>query len=382
VEVAESYQPDVSAYDLYLKGKSLYQTNRPEDMQAAEKLYLKALEIDPKYALAITGLSDVYAFQYMAYYDHTPQRIGLARDKALEAIEINPDLPEAHRSLARYFMFTGDMESAERSLLNTIDMNPKFAIGYRTLAWLKMASQEFSEASKWARKALELAPTDLETLLLLGNISQNELKLTAAIATLERAIELGPDYGRAYYSLGQVYMKLGALDRAQENFTLATKYKGDPNCCIDNGYISLIKKDYDDARGKFNQSIESGYFPFVANYYLGFTEQLAGNRDEARDYYQKAVSQMREFDFTRQENLPVVPYYALSLIGFGRREDAELALNEMAELQGLDASLYYQLGRGYAMLGKRDRAQKFLDLSVGKPMGPTKRELEQDPHFA
>ncbi len=81
--------------------QSYYQTNRPKDLRFAAELYHKALEIDSQFALAHTGLADVYAFQYMAYYDRTSERIAAAKEQAERALELKPDLPQAHRALGR-----------------------------------------------------------------------------------------------------------------------------------------------------------------------------------------------------------------------------------------------------------------------------------------
>ncbi|MFQ5500424.1 MAG: protein kinase, partial [Candidatus Zixiibacteriota bacterium] len=87
IETAEAKRPDVTAYDYYLKGKSYYQTNRQEDLVFSIDLYKKALELAPQMAIVHAGLSDVYAFQYMAYYDRSPHRIEFARQQANRALE-------------------------------------------------------------------------------------------------------------------------------------------------------------------------------------------------------------------------------------------------------------------------------------------------------
>ncbi|MCK4655736.1 MAG: protein kinase, partial [candidate division Zixibacteria bacterium] len=235
VSVEDAVVTDISAYDYYLKGLSYYQTNRPEDLDFAAGMFSKSLELDSEFALAHAGLSDVHTFQYMAYYDRSPEKITTAKQEALRALEINPKLPEAHRSLGRYYQHMGDFACAERSLLKAVEISPKYAVGYRTLAWLSEARGSYKDALRWASKALELAPTDLETLLLISEIHIYEKKFTLAIATLTRTLEIGPDYGRAYYILGVVYSKMGALDAALENLQLSAKYKGNPNCYVDAG---------------------------------------------------------------------------------------------------------------------------------------------------
>jgi tetratricopeptide (TPR) repeat protein len=382
IQVEEQLRADVSAYDFYLKGKSYYQTNKPEDLEFAISMFNKAVEIEPAFALAHAGLSDVYAFQYMAYYDRTLERITQSQTEALKAIELDPRLPDAHRSLARYYMFTGNAKKAEECLLTATGLNPKYALGYRTLAWLKAGQGNYESATEWAGKALELAPTDLETMLLLGLISMNQQKLTVAMATLQRAVELGPDYGRAYYNLGQVYLKLGVLDLALENYLLAIKYKGDPNCYIDCGYVYLIKRDYQAARGQFEESVKSGYFPFVAEYYLGLTELVRGNREEALAYFMKAFELTKKLDFQKPENIKVMAYHALALAGLNDRENSLATLQVLEARSDLDGEVLYNIARCRMLLGDEREAQETLCKAVTRPSGPTEKEIAFDPLFS
>ncbi|MCB2229654.1 protein kinase [bacterium] len=379
--VGEDLRADVSAYDFYLKGKSYYQTNKPDDLEFAASMYSRALEVDDRFALAHAGLADVYAFQYMAFYDRTVERIEAARKEALRAIELDPKLPEAHRSLARYYMFTGQPRKAEASLLKAVELNPKYAIGYRTLAWLERGMGDDETANAYARRALELAPTDLETLLLLGMIAMNQGKHTLAVATLQRAIELGPDYGRAYYVLGQVYVKLGALDPALENFVLAIKYKGDPNAHLDCGFVLLMGGHHDKAREKFEESVQLGFFPFVAEYYLGLNELCAGNRVRARQYFDRALNKMQSFDRGKPENIPVLAYQALAMAGSGRVETARELLDWIAEQEELNGEVLYNVACGYALLGKRMTSAGILQRALKVVAAPTEKQIALDPHF-
>lgn len=381
IKVADLLQTNFSAYDYYLKGKNYYQTNKPDDLKFATQMYTKALEIEENYSLAHAGLSDVYAFEFMAYYDRTDQKIESSKKEAMKAIELNAKSPEAYRSLARYHMFTGSSSKAEECLIKSVDLDPKFAIGYRTLSWLELSKGDYNEATRWAKKSLDLLPTDLETLLLLSLITINQKKFTAAIATLQRAIELGPDYGRAYYYLGQVYLKLGVLEPSLDNFKSAIKFEGDPNCFIDCGYVHLIKKQYQEAEQKFKESITAGYFPFVANYYLGLSHLFQNDFESANLAFEEGLKQTRKFDFSKAENMHILAYQALILAGLKRNDDA-MAEIEKIELTGeLDGEILNNLARCYSLLGMTEKAEQYKKYSFEAPAGPSEKEAAIDPHF-
>jgi serine/threonine protein kinase/Flp pilus assembly protein TadD len=382
VDVEDFLKTDVSAYDLYLKGKNYYQTTTPEYLNLAAVMYQRALEIDPNLALAHAGLADVYTYQYMAYYDRTPERIRAALQEADMAIKLAPKLPEAHRSLGRYYMFTGRIAEAELAFSMAIEFNPKYAIAYRSMAWLKEQQGDIKEAIAWATKALELAPTDLETLLLLSMLNMDQQKFTVAMATLQRAIELGPDYGRAYYLLGEVYKKLGVLDRALENMILAIRYKGDPNCYVEAGYIHLVNREYDQARSRLKESVEAGYLAFVAEYYLGFLELSLGNQPEALDHFGRSVTLGIVGETDGTENLHISAYRALAWAAMGKSAEAIAVLEHVAAQPGANGELLCTVARGYALAGELDQARSLLARALAAHAGPTEKELRLDPHFA
>jgi len=381
IDVEDYFKTDIAAYEYYLKGKNYYQTNKPDDLKIAERMFEKALEIDPDLAYAYSGLSDVYAFQYMAYYDRSQERIDKAKEQALKAIEISPQLPEAHRSLGRYYMFAGEFDEAEKSFLKAIEYNPKYAIGYRTLAWLKEMTGDHKNAIEWAKMALKYSPNDTETLLLLSLINMDLKKYTVALATLQRAIELAPDYGRAYYNLGLVYEKLGVLELALENYLQAIKYKGDPNAYVEAGYIYLINQEYDKARATLEESIREGCFPFIAYYYLGYTEKMSGNSNKEDEYFKKSVKSAEENISEDEENIHVKAYLAMALSAAGKDSEAARILAELATIKHDDGEVYYEMAQAYANLDDEIKTREYIGKAINTHAGPSEKQVNINPHF-
>jgi serine/threonine protein kinase/tetratricopeptide (TPR) repeat protein len=381
LEVEDHKTVNVIAYTYYLQGMSSYQAdNSAERLGTAEKLFAQALEIEPDFVLARAGLSDTYATQYMEYYDRSSNRIEMARQEAIKGIEIGPNVPEVHRSLGRYYMLTGELTQAEECFRRAIECNPKYAIGYRTIAWLKRQEGDYSQAQSWARKALDLAPTDLETLILLSLISIDQRRFTPAVAILHRAIEINPEYGWAYFNLGEVYSKLGVLDMALENLELAIKFKGDPNCYTQTGYCHLVMGDYCSARKRFEESISAGYLPFVAYYYLAYVEKILGNTEQARIHLLK-VQELTRFAALEDRDLHPLGFFAMAAASLG---DTHTALQILSDLEPRivdNGELLYSVARAYAILGDNTRAQAMTGKALTARFGPTEREIALDPHF-
>ncbi len=375
---SEDRKPDITAYDYYLQGLSYYQTNRPEDLEKAERLFEKALSVEPDYALALSGLADLYATLYMSHYDRTPDRIAAARNKADLALQLNPRLAAAYRSKGRCAMFDGDLTGAEEQFQQAIAIDPTYAAGYRSLAWLKHFQGDMDAAIGHAQRALELAPTDVESMLALAVSYIAERKFPSAMATIERTLELVPDSGRAHYYLGTVYQKLGVAELALKSYALAGKYEGDPNCWLDAGYLHLATGNLDDAKRSFSRSLEDDFFPFVAHYFLGLVALFAGKREIAEQSFQTAVDNLGAL---ADPSIPeVLANQAMVLAAAGRAEAArtELAKLEAVELLG-DALAV--VARAYIWLRDFDKARSLLDQAVTLPHGPTDQEKALDPHF-
>jgi len=377
-ERVDGEAPDVAAYDYYMKGRSYYQTNRPEDLERAEKLYRKALEIDANLAAAHAGLSDVYVFQYMAYYDHRAETIERAREEAMLALEKDRTLPEAHRSLGRCYMFCNEPEKAEAAFLRAIESNPKYAIGYRTLAWLKSMYGDPDAALNGATKALKLAPTDLETLLLISDIHMERRTFTPALATLQRAIELGPDYGRAYYALGTVYMRLGVPEPALENFLQAVRYQGDPNAYHDAGYVYMVLGKSSEGQRILEEGIAAGRMPFICHYYLAIMARLAGDTTGAARHVEAAMASIQADDPTGTDP-HLIAYRAAVLAEQGDAETARKLITGLGDNDELTGGDWYCLSRACASMGDAARMRVFLHRAIESPKGPTAQEVALDP---
>jgi tetratricopeptide (TPR) repeat protein len=250
------------------------------------------------------------------------------------------------------------------------------------MAWLKAGQGLLEDAVQWAKKSLELAPTDLETLLLLGMLNLDQRKYTVAMATLQRAIELGPDYGRAYHLLGVVYLKLGVLDLALENFLFAVRYKGDPNSFIDAGYVYLVQRKYDKARSCFNESILANHLVFVARYYLGYLELIQGNQMEASEQFAQSDADGHLHETVGSPNHHVQAFRALTLAACGKIEEAQLIVDVVEQDVRIDGEVMHNLARARALCGDFAGARALLERSYAAPAGPTEKEVRVDPHFA
>ncbi len=203
--LVKTYTENIEAYDHYIRGRYLW-NKRAEMTEQSEEAYKVALEhfkeavaLDPNYALAYSGLADAYTKSFYVRGVDIRVNVQLAKEAAAKALELGPDLAEAHTSYGLSIMYDGDTKlylpnpEIERVFKRAIELNPNYAIAHHFLRNLYFFSGRFDEAIDSARKALELEP-----FLFLYNRDLGESLLfarqhNAAIEQLQRTLEIYPD---------------------------------------------------------------------------------------------------------------------------------------------------------------------------------------------
>jgi serine/threonine protein kinase/Tfp pilus assembly protein PilF len=371
----------IQAYDYYLQGRDYYWREGKKDMEFAIKLYEKALEIDPNYALAYAGLADAYVYKYEAYYDRSLSILNDAERNSQRALSIDPQLPEAHRSLGRVYMFKKMTQKAIDEFKKAIHFRPNYFEACRALGWIYEEGRNFDEAIRWAQRALEIRPTDREAFVLLGISYYDQQMYQLALDIFSQALDVAPDYSTAFYHIGSTYLKLGKFDQALEKYKKCVEAGGNPNVWLDLGWIYLLKKDYKNSLEFYQKSIDLGYFEFLASYYLGVVHQQAKEKEEAKKSYEKAI----ELCCEQLKSDPDNPYFhsTLGLVyqASGEENKAEGAMKTSLKLAPVDGAIVYDQARFYALKRDEQKAIEFLKQALKLPLGPSKFEVQLDPHF-
>jgi len=143
------------AHDAYLQGRFFWFNFKNTQ---ALSYFEKAIQLQPDYAAAWSGLSDTYAIAGMS--DRLPQQVSSkALDAARKALELDDSLPEAHNSMAACYMFYGwDLPRADAELRRAIALNPDYAEAHHLRRKVLMAMNRLEEAEAEEKRAVELDP--------------------------------------------------------------------------------------------------------------------------------------------------------------------------------------------------------------------------------
>lgn len=228
---------DPQAYEDYLKGRYFWNKRTQDGLKKAIEYFNQAIEKDPNYASAYSGLADTYAllgdWQYAVM---TPKEaLPKAKAAAIKALELDNTLSEAHTSLAFCLEgFDWDFESAGREFRRAIELNPGYATAHHWYAWHLSLLGQYSEAITEMRKAENLDP-----LSLIINADLAELLLIArsydqSIEQSHRTIEMDPGFGLAHNQLAQAYLQKQMNNDAIVELQKAIQLSGGSPTCAAN----------------------------------------------------------------------------------------------------------------------------------------------------
>jgi len=201
---------DVEAYKLYLKGLYFWNKRTKEGMEKGMKHFEQAIELDPSYAQAYSGLAD--SFTLLSFWSFLPPKEGFPKAKALaeKALEIDGSLAEAHVSLAYIiFCYEWDWAAVEKEFKMAIQLNPGLANAHHWYSIYLSAMERHEEALFEIKKALDLDPMSLMINMNVGTIYHHMRHYDKAVEVLQKTIEMNPNFGQAYYSLAKVYSAMG-----------------------------------------------------------------------------------------------------------------------------------------------------------------------------
>jgi len=193
IEELKHHANDVEAYQLYLRGRYFFNKSTVDDYYRALGCFQKAIEIDPAFAAAHAGVADVHI--WLTELGPVPPRIGmpLAREAALKAIAIDPDLSEAHTALALVFQeFDYDFAQAEAEYRLALDLNPNNTMAGQLYGGFLSQLGRFCEAEPRFRKAADLDPLSLVNWLYPFGLFMAR-KYDESIGRLQSILDLDPN---------------------------------------------------------------------------------------------------------------------------------------------------------------------------------------------
>jgi serine/threonine protein kinase/Flp pilus assembly protein TadD len=212
---------NVAAYDYYLRGRQYYQIHR-KSLEYARQMFNRAVETDPVYARAYAGVADSCSLLYM-YFDAREFNLRQADAASAKALELEPDLAEAHVARGLAISLSKRFKEAEAEFETAMKLDPKL---FEAAYWYGRALEaegRFQEAARMYERAQLLRPEDYQAPSFLAQAYNALGKKEEADAANRRAIrlmlerlELNPSDARAANLLAATYANIGEAELAAD----------------------------------------------------------------------------------------------------------------------------------------------------------------------
>lgn len=295
---ARPVNPD--AYEDYLLGRYYWKKRTANGLAQSGKYFQEAIQKDPNYALAYSGLSDYFAFlTLIGGPEILPPRVAMTNAKAaaVKALQLDDSAAETHASMGHILHnYDWDFPGAEREFRRAIELNPNYATAHHWYSHYLMQVGRTEESLNEARRAVELDP--LETTINNGLARQYYLsrQYDKAIAQCRVGLQIDPMYLPARIQLALAYEQTGKL--AEAITELETARSAAPtltvvHALLAHAYTTAGRKS--DAENELNLlTTAAAHNQYVPPSYLAIISLALGNKNKAFGYLDQSYQDRSE----------------------------------------------------------------------------------------
>jgi serine/threonine protein kinase/Flp pilus assembly protein TadD len=220
--IARKQTDNPQAYDYYLRGRQFFHQFRRRGFDFARQMFARAIVIDAQYARAYAGVADCCSFLYM-YWDSTEDNLNEAEAASRKALELDPELAEAHAASGLAFALRKDFAKAQEEFETAIQLDPKLYEAYYFYARTAFQRGDLAKAAELYEQSSRLNPDDYQAVSLLVTVYHGLGREAEAAATERRALQLAekhveihPDDPRALYFGAGLLARMGDYKRGAE----------------------------------------------------------------------------------------------------------------------------------------------------------------------
>jgi adenylate cyclase len=257
---------NAGAYDFYLRGRRYFYAMTKRDFLHAIGMFERAIELDPKYAMAYAGLADAHSMLYR-YAEASEHNARMAEQASQHAIELDPDSAEANASLGTALYTRGQYDEAEKRFEAAILINPNLFESYIFYGRACLAKGNFEKAARLFVRAAEVSPNDYQAPSLLAmayrSLGRDELARQAdarALQLIERHVMMNPDDARALCFGAYALVEAGQPERAVEWAELALQTRdNEPHYLYNTACVYAALGNHERAIALLERAVELGW---------------------------------------------------------------------------------------------------------------------------
>jgi adenylate cyclase len=284
---------DTTAYELYHKGRSLWGKRTGDNIPKAIAFFEQAIARDPNYALAYAGLASAYILS--PFYTGADRREAgsKAKEAALKALRLDPNLAEAHAALGKVLFFSEiDLAGATREYKRAIELKPNDADAHHWFSNDSLAALgQFDEAIAEGKRSVELDPLSIVINADLGETFFYANRYDESVAQLRKTLEIDPTSFYAHYNLGIALQAKGDLSGAIAEYEKAKQLSDNPAVATFWAQAKAHAGDQDAARRMLSELDEISKHREVVGYLRALLYLSLDNKEEALRWLEKSFEE-------------------------------------------------------------------------------------------
>jgi len=288
---ARRHSTSAEAYEHYLRGSYHLRQDTTEGLEKAMEHFRRAIELDPGYALAHSGLADTYTLSGSYGLLPMSEAYPLGRAAAMKALALNDTLAEAHTSLAAISAdYYWDWPDAERHFTRAIQLGPNYETAHVFYSFYLAYMGRHEQALALAERAKRLDPVSPQAQMNVGLVLYEARRYDESVDAIAQALDLDPNFGGAHVMLGRVYAAKGSADRAIAELERARGLMGPrPDVVATHAYVLARAGRQREARAVLDELRRISKPRDPAPFRLAMIHIGLGETDRAFEWLEKAL---------------------------------------------------------------------------------------------
>ena len=282
---------DPVAQDLLVKGRHFLALRRDDNLPRAIEFFRQAIGRDPNYAAAYAGLSEALILLPRYTGAHPSETRPQSRVAALKALELNPDLAEAHNALGKIAMdYDVDFAEATREFKRAIELNPNYAGAHHWFSGTLESEGKFDEAIAESKLGTELDPFSAVNMSDQGRVYGSARRFPEAKATFEKALAIDPAFSWTHWHYGEMLQVSGDLKGAAAEYAKARAASNAPEPIALSGQLAAIMGRPEEARQALTALDELEKHRYVDVFWRALLYLGLGDKDRAVQFLEQSYA--------------------------------------------------------------------------------------------
>jgi len=283
---------DLEAHELYLKGRYLWNRRTAQNLQKALNYFQEAVDKDPNFALAYSGIADTCAL-FSVYGAGAPQEyLPRAKAAAEKALALDDSLAEAHTSMGLVFYSYFEGAQSAKEFERAIQLNPNYATAHHWYGRLTLVMLgQLDHAIAEVKRAYELDPVSSIIHSDLGGVNFMTRRYDEAMKQLRSTVEMDPQFYFAHRYLGLTLELKGDINGAIAEYKTALELNDDPSGLAFIAHADMSIGREAEAREILARLTEDAKRRYVQPYAFAILHLALGEKDQALHWLEKAVQE-------------------------------------------------------------------------------------------